>query len=73
MFEDGAVEFLDMSKEDWEFVTLWSSLEVIIMIYGAHFLPSSHTHAQMINGEVTGIYIYVCMYRHWSRSYIYII
>lgn len=22
MFEDGAVEFLDMSKEDWEFVTL---------------------------------------------------
>lgn len=22
MFEDGAVEFLDMSKEDWELVTL---------------------------------------------------
>jgi hypothetical protein len=22
MFEDGAIEFLDMTKEDWEFVTL---------------------------------------------------
>jgi hypothetical protein len=22
MFEDGAVEFLDMTKEDWEFVML---------------------------------------------------
>lgn len=27
MFEDGGIEFLDMSKEEWELVTLWYDCE----------------------------------------------